>query len=345
MGDLFRSEIQLLTFRRFFPSENPAAKDEITIWFNGGPGCSSLSGLLTENGPFLWQAGTLGTTANSYSWTNLTNMIWVEQPVGVGYSQGTPDIYNEVELAEQFAGFWKNFIKTFGMEGFKTYITGESYGGYYVPYVADEFIKQDDCEYFNLKGVAINDPIIGDDTIQEQGEFPMSDVDDVLTARQLLSFPTSTTGPTCSSSTRASPKPSTRSTNHAAMQLTSRSTSLSHRPKALSRCFQTRITHRTIPAIFSTMSTSRLLRSIRALTFTILRTHARILRASLALSTLVTTALLVWKSISIVQTCKRPSTHQLARIGCSVPTSTSLVDPRTINRSATPVWLLLRMGC
>ena len=35
----------------FFPSTNPNATEEIALWFNGGPGCSSLSGLLTENGP------------------------------------------------------------------------------------------------------------------------------------------------------------------------------------------------------------------------------------------------------------------------------------------------------
>ncbi|KAJ0387432.1 hypothetical protein COL922a_002253 [Colletotrichum nupharicola] len=152
----------------FFPSTNPDAGKEVLIWLNGGPGCSSLSGLITENGPFLWQDGTLAPTPNSYSWTNLTNVIWVEQPVGVGYSQGTPNITNEVELGLQFIGFWRNFIDTFSLEGATTYITGESYAGYYVPYIADAFITAEDDKYYKLGGVAINDPIIGDGTLQQQ---------------------------------------------------------------------------------------------------------------------------------------------------------------------------------
>lgn len=66
----------------FFPSKNPAANKEITVWLNGGPGCSSMGGLLQENGPFLWQPGTYSPQPNPFSWTNLTNMVWIDQPIG-----------------------------------------------------------------------------------------------------------------------------------------------------------------------------------------------------------------------------------------------------------------------
>ncbi|KAL5397335.1 hypothetical protein PMIN06_002697 [Paraphaeosphaeria minitans] len=151
----------------FFPSTQVETPKEVVIWLNGGPGCSSLSGFLTENGPFTWEAGTLAPVQNPYSWTNLTNMIWVEQPVGVGYSQGTPNITNEVELAAEFRGFWKNFISAFELQNWSVYVTGESYAGFYVPYIAEGFISANDTEYFNLKGISINDPIIGDDTNQQ----------------------------------------------------------------------------------------------------------------------------------------------------------------------------------
>lgn len=143
------------------------------VRLNGGPGCSSLNGLLQENGPFLWEPGTFGPTLNPYSFTNLTNFVWIEQPVRVGYTQGTPNITDEVQLAQEFAGFWRNFIDTFEMQNYEVYVTGESYGGFYVPYISDNFLSSNDSTYYNLKGNLIIDPIIGDDTIQE--EIPIQD--------------------------------------------------------------------------------------------------------------------------------------------------------------------------
>ncbi len=158
--------------------------------FNGGPGCSSLSGLLLENGPFTYQPGTFAPTQNPYTWVNLTNMLWVEQPVGVGYTQGTSDIVDEVGLAKEFMGFYKQWATDFQAQGKKVYITGESYGGYYSPYVADAFINADDDEFFNLAGMAINDPIIGDGDLQQEGKCTWSQqqfyADSISAYRSLL---------------------------------------------------------------------------------------------------------------------------------------------------------------
>lgn len=51
--------------------------DEVTIWLNGGPGCSSMESFLQETGRFLWQPGTYAPVENPYSWVNLTNVLWL----------------------------------------------------------------------------------------------------------------------------------------------------------------------------------------------------------------------------------------------------------------------------
>lgn len=70
-------------------------------------------------------------------------------------------------MATQFAGFWKNFIDTFDMHGYDVYLTGESYAGMFVPYIANHFLEQMDDEYYKVKGIQINDPAIGSLPIME----------------------------------------------------------------------------------------------------------------------------------------------------------------------------------
>ncbi|KAI1318600.1 alpha/beta-hydrolase [Xylariaceae sp. FL0255] len=148
----------------FFPSDNSDASNEIVIWLNGGPGCSSLDGLLQENGPFLWQSGTYAPIPNPFSWTNLTNMVWVDQPAGTGLGTYDPNypktLSSEQDIARDFAGFFKNFITTFGFEGRDIYFAGESYAGQYIPYMASYFLDQNDTTYYNVKGIQVNDPSI-----------------------------------------------------------------------------------------------------------------------------------------------------------------------------------------
>ncbi|KAK3935653.1 carboxypeptidase [Diplogelasinospora grovesii] len=143
----------------FFPSTNPvaSANKEILIWLTGGPGCSSVGELLQENGPFLWQPGVFKPFANKWSWHHLTNVVWVDQPIGSGFSQGTVTAKDEQDVARQFLGFWKNFVDTFALQGYKVYVTGSSYSGMYTPYISSAMLDANDTTYYNLTGMMIFD--------------------------------------------------------------------------------------------------------------------------------------------------------------------------------------------
>jgi len=68
-------------------SQSDPRKDPLIIWFNGGPGCSSMLGFMQENGPFLWETGnSTWTGLNEHSWNKEANVLYIEQPAGVGFS-------------------------------------------------------------------------------------------------------------------------------------------------------------------------------------------------------------------------------------------------------------------
>ncbi|KAK4957518.1 hypothetical protein LTR10_005483 [Elasticomyces elasticus] len=135
--------------------------DEITIWLNGGPGCSSLEGFFQENGYINWGWGQHTPEINPYGWPTLSNILWVEQPVGTGFSIGTPNATNEEDIAADFVKFFKNFETLFGIENYQIYVTGESYAGRYVPYISNAMLEEQDECYFNLSGALMYDPCIG----------------------------------------------------------------------------------------------------------------------------------------------------------------------------------------
>lgn len=82
-------------------------------------------------------------------------MLYVEQPVGTGFSQGKATERSSEEVAAHFISWFKNFIDTFGLQGKKIYVTGESYAGYYVPYIADAMFNATDKAHFDVRGTMI----------------------------------------------------------------------------------------------------------------------------------------------------------------------------------------------
>jgi hypothetical protein len=104
----------------------------------------------------------LGSTLRTCFGENLINLISVyfsidlyfrvEQPVGTGYTVGTPTAKTEEEIAADFVGFLRNFQTTFGIKNFKIYVTGESYAGRYIPYISAAILNQNDKENFDLHG-------------------------------------------------------------------------------------------------------------------------------------------------------------------------------------------------
>ncbi|QRV95479.1 Serine carboxypeptidase [Ceratobasidium sp. AG-Ba] len=137
----------------YWPSSAPTGSKTLTIWFTGGPGCSSLMGLSTENGPFLLPAGSKAPSYNKYNWATVSDMhrpfgatrktqcIRIDEPIGVGFNLGTPNITNESQLADQFYDFLQQFYKVFpGLAKKQLYLSGESYAGFYIPYIASRII-------------------------------------------------------------------------------------------------------------------------------------------------------------------------------------------------------------
>jgi len=115
------------------------------LWLNGGPGCSSLGGFLSENGPF-W-VNTDGETLriNPSAWNLIANVIYLESPAGVGFSYSeTPSDYvtGDYQTAQDSVVFLQQFILMYPQfASSKFWIAGESYGGHYVPNLAKAVLQ------------------------------------------------------------------------------------------------------------------------------------------------------------------------------------------------------------
>eukprot|EP00051_Salpingoeca_urceolata_P027094 m.480013 g.480013 ORF g.480013 m.480013 type:complete len:468 (-) comp21667_c0_seq1:66-1469(-) len=155
----------------FIESERNPSSDPVVLWLNGGPGSSSLIGLLTENGQLQLNDDSIVNGSkvpkllyNKYSWSQVANMLYLEMPKGVGFSycKDQSNCKNTDESTAKDAGdailaFFKKFPE-FANNDF--YITGESYAGTYIPMLMDQLDQRGGTK---LKGAAIGDGCWGNE--------------------------------------------------------------------------------------------------------------------------------------------------------------------------------------
>ncbi|KAJ8303416.1 hypothetical protein KUTeg_019812 [Tegillarca granosa] len=150
-------------WKQYSESSNNPSTDPVVLWMNGGPGCSSDLGLLTEHGPFTVLRDGKTLVYNKYSWNQVANMLYLEAPAGVGFSYSDDKNYttdDDLVSMDNYVAL-QNFFKKFP-EYRKNdfYITGESYGGIYVPTLSARVV---DDQNFNFKGFAVGNGLSSDE--------------------------------------------------------------------------------------------------------------------------------------------------------------------------------------
>ncbi|KAL0801720.1 hypothetical protein Bca101_056896 [Brassica carinata] len=153
-------EVQL--FYYFIKSERNPGEDPLLLWLSGGPGCSSISGLLFENGPLAMKLDVYNGTipplvSTTYSWT---------KPVGTGFSYSRNHLVNkpsdsgEAKRVHEFLQKWLGKHQEFSSNPF--YAGGDSYSGKIVPALVQEISKGNNqcCNPpINLQGYVLGNPV------------------------------------------------------------------------------------------------------------------------------------------------------------------------------------------
>ncbi|KAK3934648.1 Alpha/Beta hydrolase protein [Diplogelasinospora grovesii] len=149
----------------FFESRNDPKNSPVIIWMNGGPGGSSMNGLLKEVGPCSVNEHANTTVLEPHSWTEFANVLFLDQPAGVGFAtvaNGTDFPDNVAESGEDFNRFLQTFYGAIFPElaGNKLHIAGESFGGKFVPCYADYITKLQQVASPNVAPVPIESIIL-----------------------------------------------------------------------------------------------------------------------------------------------------------------------------------------
>nr|XP_023024517.1 venom serine carboxypeptidase-like [Leptinotarsa decemlineata] len=142
----------------FFPSETDYQNDPVILWLQGGPGGSSMFGLFSENGPFFFTSKNV-IDIREHRWSRRHSVLYIDNPAGTGfsftnggYARNQTKVGNDLfETLQQFFTLFPEIQKN------DFFVTGESYGGKYVPALGYAIHHRNpEAEIkINLQGMAI----------------------------------------------------------------------------------------------------------------------------------------------------------------------------------------------
>lgn len=156
----------------FFESRNDPKNDPVVLWINGGPGCSSLTGLFLELGPAsIDESGNI--VHNPYSWNNNASVIFLDQPVNTGLSYSGGSVSDTVAAGKDVYALLTLFFKQYPEYAEQDFhIAGESYAGHYIPVFTSEILSHKKNN-INLKSVLIGNGLV-DGLTQYEHYRPMA---------------------------------------------------------------------------------------------------------------------------------------------------------------------------
>jgi vitellogenic carboxypeptidase-like protein len=132
--------------------------------------------VFVENGPFKVTIN-LDLNPNEYAWSIPFNMIYIDQPVGTGFSFTEDDAgyaNNQTDVARDLYSCLQQFFTLFDdLRDNEFYVTGESYGGKYVPSIAYKIYQENlaGSEQINLQGIAVGDGLFEVEAFLHYGDF------------------------------------------------------------------------------------------------------------------------------------------------------------------------------
>ncbi|KAL9259164.1 Serine carboxypeptidase-like 18-like protein [Drosera capensis] len=176
-------------FYYFIKSQGHPRRDPLILYLNGGPGCSGLTGFFyqieieigngvatisalmsAKAGPLAFNLtdydGGLPTLLSvSYSWTKTANIIFLDAPVGTGFSySNSSSAYNVSDTAStnQTYQFLRKWLKNHtAYLSNPLLIGGDSYSGLLVPIIVEKIVEgnKDGLKpRMNIKGYLISSP-------------------------------------------------------------------------------------------------------------------------------------------------------------------------------------------